>query len=150
MSNYNQQGFFNTNRPFSSGMTGMTGSGMTGMTGMTGTTGVRGGMNVATTNTSRSAQIESKIDTLTEMVKELKNGLKPTPSVSYAHVGIYCDMCRKKDIVGFRYKCVVCPDYDLCHECWTTKRHEHIIHSPLLWCVVEVPVKSLTISGSCA
>lgn len=32
------------------------------------------------------------------------------------HVGVTCDNCDK-DIHGFRYKCVTCPDYDLCGKC---------------------------------
>ena len=33
-----------------------------------------------------------------------------------AHPGVSCDNCDK-DIHGFRYKCVTCPDYDLCGKC---------------------------------
>ena len=149
MSNYNQQGFFNTNRPFSS--TPFSNTGITHMNTMNNVGNMSNTGNTPSNSTSRSAQIESKIDTLTDMVKELKNNLNSTSSSSYSHSGVHCDMCCKKDIVGFRYKCVVCPDYDLCHDCWTRKRHDHqIIHAPLLWCIVEVPVKNLTITGSCA
>lgn len=41
------------------------------------------------------------------------------------HVGVECDNC-KGSVVGFRYKCVVCPNYDLCEKCSSTGVHsEH-------------------------
>jgi len=33
------------------------------------------------------------------------------------HAGVRCDGCRAFPIVGNRYKCSVCPDYDLCDAC---------------------------------
>jgi len=39
------------------------------------------------------------------------------------HSGVTCDSCNKKPIEGFRYKCVVCDDYDLCGDCEAAGRH---------------------------
>jgi len=41
------------------------------------------------------------------------------------HPGVTCDGCEKP-VVGFRYKCVQCPDYDLCERCEAKRIHpEH-------------------------
>ncbi len=32
------------------------------------------------------------------------------------HEGVTCDSCES-DVRGFRYKCAICPDYDLCGDC---------------------------------
>ena len=33
------------------------------------------------------------------------------------HEGVTCDSCSMSPIVGARFECTVCPDYDLCAEC---------------------------------
>ncbi|XP_072945912.1 uncharacterized protein [Epargyreus clarus] len=38
------------------------------------------------------------------------------------HDGVVCNSCSE-GIIGFRYKCVVCPDFDLCHKCEKLEVH---------------------------
>ena len=45
------------------------------------------------------------------------------PGVGSAHPGITCDGCDEVPIIGFRYKCVVCIDYDLCGSCDKAGKH---------------------------
>lgn len=33
------------------------------------------------------------------------------------HVGVFCNCCGKNNIMGARYKCLICKDYDMCEEC---------------------------------
>lgn len=47
------------------------------------------------------------------------------------HVGIVCDGCQGA-IYGVRYKCSVCPDYDLCQACESKEPSVHDAAHPLL------------------
>ncbi|GFG32783.1 hypothetical protein Cfor_10350 [Coptotermes formosanus] len=48
------------------------------------------------------------------------------------HVGVTCDACQK-EVEGFRYKCIQCPDFDLCATCESKGLHpEH--------CMIRLPV----------
>lgn len=35
-----------------------------------------------------------------------------------------CDGCYQRNFTGFRYKCTVCDDYDLCSFCYMAKKHD--------------------------
>jgi sequestosome 1 len=52
------------------------------------------------------------------------------------HPGVICDSCTK-GIIGVRYKCSTCPDYDLCSECKPKGIHSHhqfmTIEKPMGW-----------------
>ena len=42
---------------------------------------------------------------------------------------IICDMCSK-DVTDIRWKCAQCPNYDLCHGCYTKGEGPHHRHHP--------------------
>merc|ERR1711963_533218 len=44
-------------------------------------------------------------------------------SSSAVHYGVTCDGCECKPIIGNRYKCVVCDDFDLCETCHAEGKH---------------------------
>jgi len=46
----------------------------------------------------------------------------PAPSV---HMGVSCDGCRMSPIVGSRFKCAECPNFDLCGPCRSKGLHSH-------------------------
>ncbi len=61
---------------------------------------------------------------VTVIVKDKKRQEKESMenSKGEVHEGIKCDSCDE-DVCGFRYKCVVCPDYDLCGMCESKGMH---------------------------
>lgn len=50
---------------------------------------------------------------------------RPSMSVETMHLNIVCDGCQTANFKGRRYKCVVCPDFDLCEDCEGKKIHSH-------------------------
>ena len=44
------------------------------------------------------------------------------------HFGVVCDACNGS-IVGIRYKCAICPDYDLCSGCKSKGAHRDTEHA---------------------
>jgi hypothetical protein len=41
------------------------------------------------------------------------------------HEGVQCDGCGVSPIVGIRYKCAVCKDFDYCAKCEESLGHDH-------------------------
>ncbi|XP_012662822.1 E3 ubiquitin-protein ligase MIB2 isoform X4 [Otolemur garnettii] len=44
--------------------------------------------------------------------------------IGVRHPNIICDCCKKHGLRGMRWKCRVCPDYDLCTQCYMQARHD--------------------------
>lgn len=50
------------------------------------------------------------------------------PSSFVIHERVECDSCGLSPIVGFRYKCIQCPNFDLCQRCEAKHKHsEHMM-----------------------
>jgi len=56
------------------------------------------------------------------------NDLKIVSNVS--HIGVACDNCKQEPLMGVRYKCNVCRNFDLCSNCEATGCHDD--HHPLI------------------
>ena len=58
-----------------------------------------------------------------------KDGEVNFSMIKDTHHGIKCNQCKKEPIVGFRYKCHICDDYNLCEICEQknseTQEHNH-------------------------
>jgi len=70
--------------------------------------------------------LEAMLPKIEEKMKEAEEKLKETfsPENQVVHPAI-CDQCSQR-IVGVRWKCQTCPDYDLCNSCRQLKTHaEH-------------------------
>ena len=46
------------------------------------------------------------------------------------HQGVVCDSCGQEPLLGKRYKCRVCPDYDICAVCDRRRLHPHDMYEP--------------------
>jgi len=60
---------------------------------------------------------------ITVNIKSVKKAEDTSDEASQIHLGVTCDACEKTPIVGHRYKCVVCDDFDLCGSCEAAGRH---------------------------
>lgn len=52
--------------------------------------------------------------------------VRPDPALppGVRHPNIICDGCGRHGLRGMRWKCGVCPDYDLCTHCYMHNRHD--------------------------
>jgi hypothetical protein len=81
---------------------------------------------------------ENKIE---EKIEEEKKKVEVKGPVVHSRVN--CDGCGQRGIIGIRYKCSVCPDFDFCSNCEANVEHEH----PFLKIktLKQTPVKIFTI-----
>ena len=87
-------------------------------------------------------ELKAKLDLLTDIVNQgffgVRNDLStmsiketpvtntPSPNTSLTtHYGVTCDLCHAKPIRGKRYKCLLCPNYDVCSTCEGQNLHLH-------------------------
>ena len=39
------------------------------------------------------------------------------------HENIWCNGCQKRPIVGIRFRCIICPNFDFCADCKSSQSH---------------------------
>ena len=75
-----------------------------------------------------------QIDSIKQENKKLKNEINKIKEihnnkVKTIHFGIACNLCFKKPIIGIRYKCSECDNFNLCEECeeknYKKRMHKH-------------------------
>ncbi|XP_020281549.1 protein ref(2)P isoform X2 [Pseudomyrmex gracilis] len=93
-------------------------------------------LEIALDETSRNETSTSPILKLYIVLQAEREPLDMSQLQKVLHPGVVCDGCNK-DIHGFRFKCMQCPDYDLCTECMMLGTHaEHYMvrmTEPIKW-----------------
>lgn len=97
-----------------------------------------------------------EIKTETKKVEEpAKKIEEPQVNAEVVHAHVTCDECHASPIVGVRYKCVVCPDFDVCVNCEAKSTHahpflkiKHLHQTPIkIFAVIDDPNESVEING---
>lgn len=65
------------------------------------------------------------LDECKTYVKNEKSKDKNNECKQIVHQKIMCDSCTALPIIGTRYHCVICEDFDLCSNCEVTEVHKH-------------------------
>jgi len=81
-------------------------------------------------------KLQAVLESLAALSKNLETD--PQDGHSAAHVGVQCDNCNVVPIVGNRYKCLVCHNFDLCEACESSGVHPQN-HELIKFKVVHVP-----------
>ena len=75
------------------------------------------------------SKIKTEVMKDNQMKKEKEDSMMSNQSKieegKHVHKYIICDGCEMDPVVGVRYKCAICPDYDLCENCEATTTHDH-------------------------
>lgn len=68
---------------------------------------------------------ETTLDVEGQRLKELAYAIAKSEhdKEGLVHHGVTCDRCQRVPIVGVRYHCANCPDFDLCEDCEATDCH---------------------------
>ena len=56
---------------------------------------------------------------------EILRASKELERTQGVHVNVWCNGCSQKPIIGCRYKCSVCENFDFCSVCEETRKHDH-------------------------
>lgn len=80
----------------------------------------------------KATLIKDSVRETLSIVQSIYNDLKvdlPKPKEEVIHKYVRCDGCNASPIVGIRYKCTVCPNFDFCEKCeesnGLTNKHNH-------------------------
>jgi hypothetical protein len=81
---------------------------------------------------NKKAKLEKEIEKLKKEKKEIEKNKIELPSCKTVHTNIKCNICFMSPIIGYRYKCKQCSDYNLCQKCHEqnteTMQHQHFFY----------------------
>ena len=59
-----------------------------------------------------------------ELLRTILKLLVDEDESSEKHVNVTCDVCDNSDFSCYRYKCLICSDYDICGFCFEKKKNK--------------------------
>ena len=72
-------------------------------------------------------EVFNAVNATQEAIEHKQKELVDLKSKAMTHFGIICDGCQMHPIVGTRFKCMQCPDYDLCMNCEPNHHKDHLM-----------------------
>jgi hypothetical protein len=72
-------------------------------------------------NEETSKKLENAYSNYSNLLINYGRGLLP----KNLHLGFTCNICKQNPILGIRYKCSVCKDFDICEKCEENNIHQH-------------------------
>ena len=66
-----------------------------------------------------------KMNEMSEIISKSKIKSQNESMCNTVHEGVKCQKCNQYPIIGYRYKCSVCNNYNLCQNCEENSEHEH-------------------------
>ncbi|CAF3809251.1 unnamed protein product [Rotaria sordida] len=88
----------------------------------------------------------SRQQLLRVFVKFLKDDHHTMKLLPPKHVGVICDGCNRSPIIGIRYKCLECFDYDLCETC----ADQQLIHTHHVMAKIRTPHQTDVVRKLCS
>ena len=76
-----------------------------------------------TTNTTTTSSSSKKGK---EKLEDKRVTQTETVTASKHHFNYVCDQCKGGNIIGDRYSCNICSDYDLCRTCFDKRTHDQL------------------------
>ena len=79
-------------------------------------------------NEAETVMIDTKdedIDYENELNQQMGSWSQSPEQTKAVHENVYCDGCNYGPIIGLRYKCSVCKNFDYCGNCKKHIGHEH-------------------------
>ena len=72
-------------------------------------------------------ELRKKVQFLQDKNTQLQDRLQKhsKEECKFEHTSVNCDICKTKPIIGIRYKCCICHNFEICDACEQKGQHHH-------------------------